>query len=372
MNRTDDTVLERLRAADPVPGVEQVTDADVTAVVTAARSTKSSGRTAPQRPMSRRLLLGGLATAAAGVAVGPSLLRGESANPAYAESLRMLAHDVATAPPPDADVLYAKWRTMSIGLPAFDVSKQNQLDLIVRTRDIITIEEWHPLWPSKYRPLSILRETAEYLTPGDAERAATLSPDERREYELPPERGTMTDRFVPLETRSNLWPRITEPSSRLVQDLPTDPAELRQVIEDAPEFDFFADLHGPVDLVDRALHWEQTKDQQLGYTVFNLLKFVPTPQAVRAALIELLTEVRSVEVHGERTVRGRSGLAITYRGGDPEDAMVIDRETGLIIYEQLTLRGKIDRRYGDLPRGTVTYKNYLLELDYVSDVEERP
>jgi hypothetical protein len=184
-------ILDRLRAADPAsPDARPPSDGEVETVVTAARAAAPAGRTTPHGPLPRRLVLGTIAASAIGVVAGPSLLA--SRDSAFADPLRALAQDVATAPPPNADVLYAKWRTTTI-----ESHELEDLANAVRTRTVYTTEQWHPMEPQAYKPYSLETYTATYLTPADATRSRRMSPELRRVNGLPPEGSTQSKHSKP-------------------------------------------------------------------------------------------------------------------------------------------------------------------------------
>ncbi|GAB3402651.1 hypothetical protein [Flindersiella endophytica] len=384
-------VIERLRAADPAPNTELVTELEVAAALTAARNTRLKGRKAPVRPVSRRLLLGGIAASAVAAAVGPSLVtRQESAS---AATLRALARQVAAAPPPEADVLYAQQRYVSIETaylaePPLDPA-QWQIRQSVRYRSFRTVESWHPLPPKPYKPYGMERSTFEYLTPGDADRATRLTPQRRRQLYLPPE-GIDPDDSTPSPICARAECGWTYPNDTLdddpatfsnatapfVRDLPSDPAALKALIDDTPELDRFHNYNwSPSDTYNRLVNWDDMRDERYGAILLGLLKFVPTPQPVRAAVIDLLAEVQSIVVYGSRTIGSRTGLAIGHQGHPAAEASVIDRETGLIIHERTLLSKQEKTESGslaDLPVGTEVSESTLLHIAYVPVIGDRP
>ena len=305
----------------------------------------------PARPKSARrrwaLAIGVVAGAAALALVAPTLLPGgpTGANPAAASMLRQVARRAAAQPAEPAlgpgQCLYT--RTQSVQTSTYVVGNGGQNFQFIQP---LTRE----LWVATDGSGRTLEKSGLVTFPTPDDEAAWIaagSPDLSE--------GQVTD-----DTYG--------PGELLYQDysdLPTDPGELKTVIEE------------------RVIVGGPDGDWETFSIVGDLLRETYTQPAVRGALYEVAADLPGVELVGRvEDAAGRPGVAVAYTHEGIRQEFIFDPQTAVLLGERYVLvdastvdveSGGPGAIYGLVgPAGTVGYEATYFDPGIVDSLSERP
>ncbi|GAB2593992.1 hypothetical protein Aab01nite_82460 [Paractinoplanes abujensis] len=312
--------------------------------------------TVRSRPATRRLVLTGLAPAAAAAVAGvlvlgqsgppaPSPTGPDGAAPKTARDLLLVAAERSAA----ADdgrywlVVREHGELRQLG-PA-----KRPYHMLLRLQD----EQWQATRAADTSQVFFQRLAATPVTAADrAAWQADGSPTRWTDGGVAVEgaAGPRTRRDIDHPNRSRTYPLGgTSLTAAQLEALPTDPAALRRWL-----LKLFKDV-GMAEQTDYALFWSGR------HLAFDL----PVPPGVRAAAYRMLADVKGVTLLGPATDRrGRPGLAVACtRTGDNgkagQTSLIIDPRTGQALAEE-------DRTAGELTRYTI-----LLRTGYTDEAPVR-
>ena len=262
---------------------------------------------APVRHPTRRIVVAGLAVAAAGTAVAVVVGNPVAVPPAQAAArtaLRRAARHAAAAPfsvPRVDQYLYVRSVGQSLAsrnLPGGDL-------VIFLSPEVDQV--WQAVDPA--RP-GLQRQSGggapTFLRPGDEQRLGQAGLLDALDIPDTPQEMT-----IPAYFSGN---RFTTPSWPFLAGLPTDPDGLYQQIE------AFARGHGP------SLH------EEMLVTISDALNYSTAPPAVVAALYEVAARVPGVElVPGAVDVSGRRGVAVALASYWTRRELIFDETTGTFL-----------------------------------------
>jgi hypothetical protein len=329
-------LVKRFREGIPEPGAD-VTDA-ARAAMTAERTPKRVATLPAPRPRIRWRVGIGVAAAAVAMAIAlPAILPGGGpggAEPAAAAALHRFARIAATQPavaaPHAGQFVYTKSESVFVNTWVLG----NDDGQSFSRRQPIIREAWIGV-DGAGRLLETTR-SGSFPTPADeAAWVAAGSPDLGE--------GTTTDETFDPGPEGLYFLDLS--------GLPTDPGELRDVIE-AREI-----VGGP------------SGDAETFTIIGDLLRETYASPALRAALYEVAAGLSGVELIGNTAdASGRRGIAVAFTDGDYRNELVFDPRTAELLAESTVATGEAS----GAPAGSVVSSTVYLASGVVGSTHDTP